>query len=93
MMTRARRDTSPSSRVWIPREGLDLTPIFHSYGHFDSVDYTDGTTGDELVTRCGLLVYRYERDRGLTKNTTNIRLDHAEAFATPCQRCWPPVVQ
>lgn len=85
-MSRARRDTSPASRVYVPREGLDLVPIFHARGEWLS-DRDEGL--DELRTRCGMLVYQYVSGRGRLVDRTHLRLDHAEAFATPCRRCWP----
>ena len=83
-MTIARRDTYPTQPVYLPREGLDRTPVFHARGDFLS---TGGA--DELRTRCGIVVYRYSRDVYWV-DRTHLRLDHAEAIGIPCQRCWPP---
>lgn len=94
-MSRARRDTSLASRVYLPREGLDRVPIFHAPGEWTSIPDTirNGVTardgGYDLRTRCGVLVYQYVGGRGVLVNRTHVRLDHAEAFATPCRRCWP----
>jgi hypothetical protein len=85
-MTRARRDTSPAERVYLPREGLDRVPLFHARGEWRSVREEER---DELRTRCGILVYQYVGDRGLLVDRTHLRLDHAESFAEPCRRCWP----
>lgn len=86
MMTRARRDTSPAWPVYVPREGLDRVPVFHAGG-----EWRRAGDIDEHLTRCGQVVYRYNAVTGITvRERTRLRLDHAEAIGTPCQRCWPP---
>jgi hypothetical protein len=88
MMTRARRDTSTAERVYLPREGRDRVPLFHASGEWTTIR----NVSEELRTRCGILVYRYQADEGyVTIDRTHLRLDHAEAIGEPCQKCWPIV--
>lgn len=85
-MTRARRDTGTAHPVYLPREGLDVVPIFHAFGRYRQLH-----DGSETRTRCGRVIRRFRNGTGETVRVTHLRLDHAEAFAEPCSRCWPPL--
>ena len=87
-LSRARRDTSAAERVYLPREGMDVVPVFHACGEWTTIR----DASDELRTRCGILVYRYLMDEGhVPVDRTHLRLDHAEAIGEACARCWPIV--